>query len=329
MDCLRWGAEMDGVEFTRRVATVRARVLVVLAFGAFGAIPSVAHAQQYASKQRTNAALGHYARARAMLVEALAEFEQGRKYARPDMLVDPEEWRLSVISRTEELNRLIDPKPRVTRGGVQFRANKMLIRRERDRLPAVADGAQDRNTYGEEQRRQELQNTRARLEGGAVPSGEAERAMANVRDLVRDALSEDAQAVDTNGGQPEQTEETPIGNDQGLIFGEDDTAVEAPPVAAKVPPTRGALGNAPTEAQPTPGEAATEAVEEEVGETAPVAPVARTGADPARDGAEGSENLDPKTAAVDAAIQQRLTQRDTPTTVGSEEVLEEDIDPEQ
>ena len=123
-----------------------------------------AKADDYAAKERSNAAVGHYARARAMLVEALAEFEQGRKYARPDMLLDPEEWRLNLISRTEELNRILDPRPRVTREGVRFQANSMLIRREKDRLPSVSDGAQTSNTFGEELRKKEMKAARARLD---------------------------------------------------------------------------------------------------------------------------------------------------------------------
>src|SRR5262245_45071890 len=100
---------------------------LAVAAAALGLLPIRAHADTtYASEQRHAAAIGHYARARTMLVEALAEFEEARKLARPDLLVDPEEWRLNVISRTEELNRLLDPKPRVTRDGVQFRANKLL-----------------------------------------------------------------------------------------------------------------------------------------------------------------------------------------------------------
>lgn len=98
---------------------------------------------RYASESRKNAAVGHYARARSMLVEALAEFEQAKKLARPDMLVDPEEWRLSIVSRTEELNRLIDPKPRVTRDGVRFQANQLLVRREKDRTPRPENPASD------------------------------------------------------------------------------------------------------------------------------------------------------------------------------------------
>ncbi|MFN8391976.1 MAG: hypothetical protein U0136_16925 [Bdellovibrionota bacterium] len=118
----------------------------------------------YASEQRRNAALGHWGRARAMLVEALAEFEQGNKYARPDMLINPEEFRLSIISHTEELNRLLDPKPKVTRDGVQFQASPRLIRREKDRTPQPAEVARDTNVYGEKQRLQERRDARARMD---------------------------------------------------------------------------------------------------------------------------------------------------------------------
>lgn len=117
-------------------------------------------AEEYASSERSQAALGHYSRARAMLVEALAEFEEGRRIARPDMVLDAEEWRLSIVSRTEELNRVLDPQPKITKSGVRFKAVGRMIRREADRLPMVSDGARDASTYGEEQRAAELEAAR-------------------------------------------------------------------------------------------------------------------------------------------------------------------------
>ncbi|MBL7663147.1 hypothetical protein JNK13_10395 [bacterium] len=106
----------------------------------------------YATPERREAAVGHYARARTLLVEALQEFDRGRRVARPDLLVDVEEWRTSVITRAEELNRVLDPKPRVSRSGVRFKANPLLIRDEQKQNTYVSpDGPQDSNTYGEEQ----------------------------------------------------------------------------------------------------------------------------------------------------------------------------------
>ena len=40
-----------------------------------------AQSARYASEQRSKAATTYYSRARTMLVEALAEYEQGRRYA--------------------------------------------------------------------------------------------------------------------------------------------------------------------------------------------------------------------------------------------------------
>ena len=128
---------------------------------------AVAESQEYAAIQRKDAAMGHYARARTMLVEALAEFEQARKIARPDMLIDPEEWRISLISRAEELNRILDPKPRVTREGVRFQANPLLIRRERERTPRPDEMAKDNNYQGEEERRTQKKVARASMDYGA------------------------------------------------------------------------------------------------------------------------------------------------------------------
>lgn len=95
--------------------------------------PTSSSAEVYASSDKMKVATGHYARARAMLVEALAEFDHAASMASPDMLLDSEEWRLSVISRTEELNRVLDPKPRVSRHGVRFNADRLNVEQVRNR----------------------------------------------------------------------------------------------------------------------------------------------------------------------------------------------------
>lgn len=126
-----------------------------------GITPQLVFAEA-ASEERATAARGHYARARAMLVEALTEFEAARKIATPDLLLDPEEWRLSIVTRTEELNRVLDPKPRVTRSGVRFNSGGLRVTRAADRLPGVANGARETNTYGEEQIRGVVELERSR-----------------------------------------------------------------------------------------------------------------------------------------------------------------------
>ncbi len=162
--------------------------------------------EEYASSERAAAAIGHYARARAMLVEALAEFEEGRRIARPDMLLDSEEWRLSIVSRTEELNRVLDPQPRVTRSGARFRAVKQLIKRDHQRLPAVDGGAQDSNTYGEEQRQKELEISREQAVEPQTPDASVVESTEAAKALFEDSNSK-AQEVERKTLLDEETKQ--------------------------------------------------------------------------------------------------------------------------
>ncbi len=115
---------------------------------------------RYASEQRANAAVAYYSRARTMLVEALAEYEQGKKYARADMLHDSEEFRLTLISLTEQLNKLVDPQIRITRDGIRVRANPRLIMRKSQRTPDVINGPEDGNDYGEIRRAKRIERSK-------------------------------------------------------------------------------------------------------------------------------------------------------------------------
>jgi len=124
--------------------------LVVVASMLFGAPVALAESG-YAGPERMAAATGHYARARAMLVEALAEFDHAMSIASPDLLLDSEEWRLSVISRAEDLNRLLDPKPRVSRQGVRFSTDALQAQHSRRRPASPHSAPQTSNTVGEEE----------------------------------------------------------------------------------------------------------------------------------------------------------------------------------
>lgn len=121
--------------------------------------------ERYASLERSKDAVGHYARARAMLVRALQEFEEGRKLALPDLLLDSEEWRLSIISRAEELNRVLDPQPKVVRSGTRFSASPLQVERKKQQLPPLEIGPADNNTQGEEERarQKEIEAVKARM----------------------------------------------------------------------------------------------------------------------------------------------------------------------
>jgi hypothetical protein len=80
-----------------------------------------------ATGERLATAVGHYARSRSLLIAAINEFDKGYKVANPDAVLDSKEWRATLIDRAEELQKILDPQPRVTRGGVKFDADSRLL----------------------------------------------------------------------------------------------------------------------------------------------------------------------------------------------------------
>ena len=80
-----------------------------------------------ADSESTTEAVAHYARARSLVIAALHEFDQARKIASPSQLLDPVAWRNTLIDRAEDLDRLLDPQPRATKGGIRFEADPRLL----------------------------------------------------------------------------------------------------------------------------------------------------------------------------------------------------------
>ncbi len=80
-----------------------------------------------AKGERLASAKGHYLRSRAHLVEALREFDRARELADPDAMLDAGIWRNTVLSRVDELERLLDPQPRLSESGVRFQADSRLL----------------------------------------------------------------------------------------------------------------------------------------------------------------------------------------------------------
>ncbi len=80
-----------------------------------------------ANQETTAEAVAHYARSRALLISALHEFDTARKIARPDELLDPTKWRNTLIDRAEDLERVLDPQPKATKGGIKFSADPRLL----------------------------------------------------------------------------------------------------------------------------------------------------------------------------------------------------------
>lgn len=80
-----------------------------------------------ADNQNTTEAVAHFARSRSLIIAALHEFDKGRKLASPNQLLDPVQWRNTLIDRAEDLDRVLDPQPRATKGGIKFEADPRLL----------------------------------------------------------------------------------------------------------------------------------------------------------------------------------------------------------
>lgn len=82
---------------------------------------------QHARGERLASAVGHYARARSLLIAAIREFDRAQQLADPSSLLDPKKWRTTLVKRGEELERVLDPQPRLTVSGIKFNADPRLL----------------------------------------------------------------------------------------------------------------------------------------------------------------------------------------------------------
>ena len=82
---------------------------------------------------RLSKAVGHFSRARQLLISALREFDKGSKVASPEVLIDIEAWRNSVSDRANDLQVIIAPQPRVTNDGVTFDAEIKIFDNIKDK----------------------------------------------------------------------------------------------------------------------------------------------------------------------------------------------------
>lgn len=83
-----------------------------------------------ADAEDTAAAIGHYHRARTMLVAAVREFDKGYKLASPEAVLNGQQWRQEVLDRAEDLIKVLDPQPRVSRSGVRYESSSSLLRED-------------------------------------------------------------------------------------------------------------------------------------------------------------------------------------------------------
>jgi len=80
-----------------------------------------------AGEEEKSAAVGHFARSRSLLIAALREFDQGYKLAKPDAIIDSKQWRDDLISRAEDLERILAPQARASKFGVRYDADARLL----------------------------------------------------------------------------------------------------------------------------------------------------------------------------------------------------------
>src|SRR5438128_652091 len=58
-----------------------------------------------ASRETLSTAIGHYSRARSLLVSAIREFDLGYKLVDPSSIIDAEQWRKILVTRARDLER--------------------------------------------------------------------------------------------------------------------------------------------------------------------------------------------------------------------------------
>ncbi len=82
---------------------------------------------QKAEGEKLSIATGHYSRARSLLIAAIREFDEGLKVVNPDALLDSQAFRASLLERSKDLERVLDPQPRVSKSGVRYQPDSRLL----------------------------------------------------------------------------------------------------------------------------------------------------------------------------------------------------------
>ena len=83
------------------------------------------------SGPRLAAAMGHYSRAKALLITAVREFDEGVKITNPDLLLNSDAWRKAVIDQASDLDKVLAPQARAPEGGVQYDGDARLLHEPR------------------------------------------------------------------------------------------------------------------------------------------------------------------------------------------------------
>jgi len=76
---------------------------------------------------RLAAAMGHFSRARHLLMSAIKEFDAGTKIANPDLLLDSNTWRKGVLFQASELEKVLAPQAAQAKGGIKYQGDSRLL----------------------------------------------------------------------------------------------------------------------------------------------------------------------------------------------------------
>lgn len=77
--------------------------------------------------QSISRGLGHYERARSLLLAAVREFDSGYSYVKTDQVLEANVWRKTILSRAEELETILSPKPRELKAGSNYQPDSRLL----------------------------------------------------------------------------------------------------------------------------------------------------------------------------------------------------------
>ena len=95
--------------------------------GEKSSLPTSSASLQTAGTEQLAAAIGHYAKSRSLLIAAIREFDKGYKLANPDALIDSKTYRNTLITRAEEMEHVLDPQPRASKGAVSIDPDSRLL----------------------------------------------------------------------------------------------------------------------------------------------------------------------------------------------------------
>lgn len=85
---------------------------------------------EVAKGEKLSKAAGYFGRARSLLLAAVEEFDKGVALVDPSALLDIPTWRSGVTTRIDELGRVLDPQPRVSKGGARYEPQQKLLGRK-------------------------------------------------------------------------------------------------------------------------------------------------------------------------------------------------------